>query len=78
MLLTHDETGTALQDIIARYLCCRVRYFHTTVVENKVRLLFVAFNHASLSLNILNSSSSEDSILLVHVTVMLIFSQYVN
>ena len=30
--------------VTAPYLCCSARYFHTTVVENEVLPVFVAFN----------------------------------
>ena len=52
-------------------------FFYTTLVENEVLLVFVTFNW-SLSLNILNSPSSEDLIPSVHVSVMLIFSNIVK
>ena len=55
-----------------------MRYFNTTIVENEVLPVFVDFNEGSLSLIILNSLSSEDLIPSVHVSLMLIFSKYVN
>ena len=71
--------GTALpRDYrIESMLQCAV-LSHDNIVKNEDRPVFVAFHWASLSLNILNSSLSEDLIPSAHVYFMLIFSKYVN
>ena len=62
--------------IISPYLSASARCLYTTLAENEVLPVFVDFNQASLNLNILNSSSYEDLIPSVHVSIMLIFSKY--
>ena len=62
--------------IICPYLSASARCFYTTLTENEVLPVLVDFNKASLNLNILNSSSYEDLIPSVHVSIMLIFSKY--
>ena len=63
---------------IGPYLCGGVRYFQVHAVENEALPVFIDFTLASLNSNILNSSSNEDLIPLVHVSVMLILSNYVK
>ena len=65
------RSGKRCQGTIAPYLHTHARRFHTSIVENEVLPVLVAFNQATLSLNILNSSSPKD---LVISFVMFTFS----
>ena len=71
----HLVNKSSLVVILDNGLSARIYPAFSTLVEIEVLPVFVTFNNASLSLNILNSSPSEDLIPSVHVSVLLIFSK---